>query len=288
MSKVTLDDLTVAPSSTIEDMVAKVRNYGAAVIPAWCDKTQIEDLKREFFEALGDTNPAYAYKINYPAGDAVSLMRAGLPDGRYSMIRDVFSNGTMEKVAKHYMGVNGLFNYEIYATHEYNPLVDVAPTHHDKLWSLKFMLYLNDVKKENAPFGVIPRSACYARENFRKIFEKNRLRRLSMSSPLYHSMSNSDVPIDLGPVLDIIGLAGTLIIFDSDTFHHAGVVTPGNERMILRGHSGPAITYTSVRKKSRQWWRGEKSFTRFDDWLNQTMDGAESIFSSVIQKIKIT
>jgi hypothetical protein len=211
-------------------------------------------------------------------------MRASLPDGRYSAIKDVFSDVFMKKIVEKYIGVSGLLNYEIYATHEYKSSVDVAPTHHDKLWSLKFMLYLNDIGKENAPFGVIPASAPYARKRFREIFTKNKIRRLSMNSELYQSMSNSDVPKDAGPVIDIIASAGTLIIFDTDTFHHAGAVADGRERMILRGHSGPSVTYTTVRKKSRQWWRGEKRFNRFDDWLDRSVEQVDKVFTAVLQK----
>jgi hypothetical protein len=39
--------------------------------------------------------------------------------------------------------------------------------------------------------------------------------------------------------------------------------------MILRGHSGPSVTYARVRKGSRQWWRGERPFSRLDMWKDR-------------------
>lgn len=280
MNQVDLQDLMLLPSSTVQETVDKVRKYGAAVFPGWCNGNRVDALKRDFQQALDEESSDYLYKISYPAGKAASLMRFGLPTDRYAAIKETFSHEFMKSITERYIGMSGLVNYEIYATHEYKSSVDVAPTHHDKLWSLKFMLYLNDIEKDNAPFGVIPGSAAYAREKFREIFQTNKIRRLSMSSPLYQSMQNSDVPADLGPVVDIIGPAGTLIIFDTDTFHHAGAVSEGKERMILRGHCGPSITYTSVRKNSRQWWRGEKRFNKFDDWLDKTIDKFDNFFQS--------
>lgn len=280
MEKVTLDDLSLDSSASVAEILAKLRVHGAVVLPAWIEKAKIDALKNDFTEILKEDNSGYAYKIGYPAGEAVSLMRAQLPQDRYSAVKSVFSSSLMESVVKQYVGTNGLLNYEIYATHEYRPLIQVAPTHHDKLWSLKFMLYLNDIGIDNAPFGVIPGSAVHARQGFREIFKKHNLRRLNMSSPLYQSMDNSTLPVDSGPVVDITGPAGTMIIFDTDTFHHAGTVMQGKERMILRGHSGPSITYTSVRRNSRQWWRGERKFSKFDDWLDRAVDKLERTFVS--------
>ncbi len=278
-NNVTLEDLSLDSSAPIEEILKKLKAHGAVVIPAWIEPIKLKALTKDFYEILKDNDGDYIYKIGYPAGEAVSLMRDSLPQGRYSAINEVFSNSLMNQVVKRYVGDNGLVNYEVYATHEHKPSVHVAPTHHDKLWSLKFMLYLNDIGKDNAPFGVIPGSAACARQRFREIFEKNQLQRLSMSSPLYQSIDNSTLPQDSGPVVDITGPAGTMIIFDTDTFHHAGSVAAGKERMILRGHSGPSITYTSVRRNSRQWWRGEKRFSKLDDWLDKAADQIERTFT---------
>lgn len=177
----------------------------------------------------------------------------------------------MSALAHRYIGGGHLFNYELYATHEFLPSIDVAPTHFDKLWTLKFMLYLNDVGPENAPFGVIPESAQVARDRFRQIFKKNNLQRLMMNDDRYQAMDNSSLSGTGGSVVDIVGPAGTLIVFDSDTFHHAGTVAEGAERMILRAHSGPAIAYASVRKGSQQWWRGERPFGQLALWKDRLL-----------------
>lgn len=264
MMDVSLKTLTVDPSFDIAEVEATVRRYGAAVLPGWADAAVLAPLRDEFNRVLEDRDEQYIYAINYAPGRAVSIMRDKMPGDRYPTMASVFTHPKMREVADRYMGDPCLFNYEIYATHESRPHVSVAPAHFDKLWTFKFMLYLNDIGPGNAPFGVIPGSFAVARQRFRDIFEANGLEYLYMNDERYQGMKNSDVPADFGPVVDIVGPAGTLIVFDTDTFHHAASVEPGHERMILRGHSGPSITYTKVRKGSRQWWRGERRYTEED------------------------
>jgi hypothetical protein len=269
MAQAVLEDLILSPDCDVVQVEAALRQHGAAVLPGWADAATLEALGAEFREVLDDRDESYAYPIAYAPGRAVSLMRAKVPAGRYPTLTAFFEHPKMRDLADRYVGHPCLLNYEVYATHETKPAVDVAPAHFDKLWTLKFMLYLNDIGPGNAPFGVAPGSFRVARQRFREIFEAHDLRRLAMSDDRYQAMRNGDLPDEYGPVVDIVGPRGTLIIFDTDTFHHAGTVEPDHERMILRGHSGPSVTYTGVRKGSRQWWRGEKRFSRMDMWLDQ-------------------
>jgi ectoine hydroxylase-related dioxygenase (phytanoyl-CoA dioxygenase family) len=267
--KVTLADFTVSTAFDSDEVVGSLRRYGAAVMPGLVPRGELAALREEFKKVLEERDESFAYVIDYAAGRAVSIMRNKLPDGKYSRINAFFQHPKMRAVTDRYVGHPCLLNYEIYATHEFRPAVDVAPTHFDKLWTLKFMLYLDDVRDENAPFGVVPGSCTVARKRFRDIFETARLKTLSMSDERYQAMDNSDPEGMVGEVVDIVGPAGTLIAFDTDTFHHAAAVSDGRERMILRGHSGPSITYERVRKGSRQWWRGEKRYSRLDAWIDR-------------------
>ena len=267
--KVTLSDITVSRIFDIEEVEECLRKHGAAVLPAWVDGAELNVLRIEFDEALADSNETYAYQIPYEPGSAVSMMREKIPVGRYDGINKIFTSNKMQELTLRYIGPQHLLNYEIYATHEYIPGVDVAPTHHDKLWTLKYMIYLTDNGPENAAFGVVPGSAASNRDGFRKIYTDNKIHRLRMNDERYQSMENK-AP-ESAEVVDIIGPAGTLIIFDTDTFHHAGKVAEGAERKILRGHSGPAINYVSVRKKSQQWWRGERAFTNWDIFKDKVL-----------------
>ena len=119
------------------------------------------------------------------------------------------------------------------------------------------MLYVNIGLKKVV--GVVPKSTSVARERFRKLYTDNKLSVVDIYSSTYRKMNNEAEP-DFPEVVDIKGQAGTLIIFDTDTFHHAGAIKNGHERKILRAHSGPEISYKEIPLKSRQWWRGERKY----------------------------
>lgn len=269
MTGVTLEHFTVDRSFDLNEVEKTLRTYGAAVLPGWADAEMLASLRREFEAVLNDKDESYAYQINYAPGRAVSIMRDKLPAGRYPALTGFFEHPKMKAMAVRYIGHPCLLNYEVYATHESKPAVSVAPAHFDKLWTLKYMLYLKEVGKDDAPFGIIPGSFKVARDRFREIFDTNNLTYLPITDQRYQAMNNSELPPGYGGVVDIVGPAGTLIVFDTDTFHHAGTVAPGHERMILRGHSGPAVAYDKVRKGSRQWWRGERPFSRVDMWKDR-------------------
>ena len=256
-----LKDFSVNRAFQSDEALQVLKDFGACVYPGWVKEPDLKALRDEFYKLLKDKNEAHAFQISYPPGSAASLDRNKAPEGLYPNINKVFTNAEMADLCDKYVGYNCAVNYEIYATHEIKEDVDIAPTHFDKLFTLKFMIYLNDVGPQNGPFGVIPKSASVARDRFRGIFKKERISELQLSSAEYSAMDNLTLGSDDWEVVDIIGKAGTLVIFDSDTFHHAGCVSNGFERMILRGHSGigvPGITYKSVKKGTHQYIRGEQ------------------------------
>jgi hypothetical protein len=268
-----LEDFTVNSRFDVGEVYQCVKRWGTAVLPGWLDGRRLAGLRGEFEEVLSAGDDEAYYKIGYPAGRAASINRGKLPEGRHPFIQEVFQDPKMAAMAHRYVGSPCLLNYELYVTHEYNGSGIVAPTHFDKLWTLKFMIYLEDVNPGDCPFGVIPGSADVARRRFRKIFEKHRLKMLEVSSDAYHQMGNDQVPGEMGPVVDIVAPAGTLIVFDTDTFHRAGSLEPGRQRKVMRGHSGPSEVYKKVPKHGRQWWRGEKAFGRLGSFIEKLRAG---------------
>lgn len=98
----------------------------------------------------------------------------------------------------------------------------------------KFLIYLNDTNKENESFSCTLGSyklTTKIREKFVK--DKNEgksvdLKKISRNSPIKNEN-----------IYDVNGKAGTLIMFNADIFHKAGIVSKG-EIMILRGHTSPS------------------------------------------------
>ena len=69
------------------------------------------------------------------------------------------------------------------------------------------------------------------------------LRRMAWNAPAYEDVKNRiglDYPelVDQYPCEPVEAPAGTLIVFDTDTFHMGGKCDEGKERLIARLHCG--------------------------------------------------
>jgi len=100
--------------------------------------------------------------------------------------------------------------------------------HFDRWRSYKAMVYLTDVAENDGPFSVIPRThtvgASLRRLTIDQRYE-NRLNRIELDYPdLYKEPTK------------ILGLAGTLILFDSDIFHEGGKIQKNHQRKLIRSH----------------------------------------------------
>ena len=102
-------------------------------------------------------------------------------------------------------------------------------SHFDRIPSLKFMLYLNDIHKKNGPFCLSKGSQTWVKENFPKS------QRPSFSSTTFFDSTRKIPSQYINSMTPIYGKAGTLIIFDTDCIHHQGIVLSGECR-IIRSH----------------------------------------------------
>tara|TARA_R110000824_G_scaffold326043_2_gene512953 strand:+ start:18514 stop:19173 length:660 start_codon:yes stop_codon:yes gene_type:complete len=125
---------------------------------------------------------------------------------------------------------------EIFITHEFTDEEGLARNgylHFDRIWTFKYFYYLTDVKNSSdGPLRVVPKShhlgVRMRSSQVGKPYElqKNRIR---IDYPeIYKSIKDEMTPI--------FGNAGTLIIFDTDTFHMGGIVSNNGERKICRLH----------------------------------------------------
>ena len=101
------------------------------------------------------------------------------------------------------------------------------------LRSLKFFIYLSDIDKSCGAFSCSIGSRA----------EGYNLRRSAWSVGNYDNVKNRielDYPELLKeyPSQPIEGKAGTLIVFDTDTFHKGGKVESEKERLVVRLHCG--------------------------------------------------
>ena len=140
----------------------------------------------------------------------------------------------MDAISKLYLDRNHDSNREVFITHDYkhdNGLARNGFLHFDRIHTFKYFIYLSDVNENCGPFSIVPKSHTKGKQLRGK------------TSGQYQEQKNRillDYP-ELGytnnDVVQILGNAGDLMIFDTDTFHMGGAVKKGNERLIIRGHT---------------------------------------------------
>ena len=114
--------------------------------------------------------------------------------------------------------------------------------HFDRIPTLKFMLYVNDLTTESGAFCLSSGSQIWTKEKFNSL----------TSRPLHGANGFLEFSRNIpGPILSrlkpIEGEAGTVIIFDTDCIHHQGIVATG-EAHIIRSHYRASTTMKNNRK----------------------------------------
>lgn len=225
-----LDGLTVQASvpGALERLVHLLEDRGVACVSSFVGPTDLSALVGEHEQALSE-DIAGIESLDYPQGEAVRMRQDELPRGRLATTRRVFAAPLMQQVATALLGARHRLNHEIYISRDqhgpHNPLNEL---HFDKIPTLKFFLYLNDVDTSNGAFECVPGSHLRARELAR--YHRRRGTRVV-------DLPNRHVPGDLGEPLSMEAPAGSMIVFSTDVFHRAGRVQPTRERHVIRGHT---------------------------------------------------
>lgn len=129
------------------------------------------------------------------------------------------------------------YGKNVFATHDYKFTGDLARNgwlHFDRNWCLKFFIYLTDIDKSCGAFSCSPKSRQKGEALRNEAWKESRN---------YGNVKNRvelDYPelLDTYPPEPIEAKAGTLIVFDTNTFHKGGKCDHGKERLIVRLHCG--------------------------------------------------
>lgn len=168
-------------------------------------------------------------KGGYSAGKACRVMGYV---GHGKSIQDLFDDPMMARLTRSF---NSSFQHgkEVFATLD-NVEKSETPRngflHFDRYHRFKFLVYLTDVKRENAAFGAVPGSVAKGREL-----------RESQTMGNYDAFKNRieldfpELEITKDDVVYVEGKAGTIIVLDTDCFHLGGNVEKG-ERLLIRSH----------------------------------------------------
>lgn len=242
-----LADITFPKSTPLPQILDAIDEFGVLIIPDFLNAEKVTGLTEEFLRFF-ETEAACVQRLEYKAGRAVSVRRSQLDTTLFPLTAEVFGAEYMERCTdRYYRGKPHLTNFEIFCTHDQPREEPINPIHFDKLQSLKFFLYLKDTTAKNGAFDCAPGSHHAAR----KIADRHLRRGGRMKE-----IPNQQLPPEGLPLIPIEGPAGAMIIFTTDAYHRGGIVSPGTERFVMRGHcrSQPAPVYEPTRG-SRQWWR---------------------------------
>ena len=235
--------------TNIEDITSHLKKYGIAIVNGFLSEQEIIELRELFHKCFETADPGIVKKHRHPvneAGKVVRIKRERLSDS-FKGIRDTFGSSSMGKILDKYYAPNtSLLNDDIFLTHEQASDKNILPWHFDRRQSLKFFIYLTDTNKQNGAFEYCPGS--HMEGHFRANYY------------VLRGYSIKDIPNDIpeGEIRNpqvISAKAGDLIIFDADGFHRGGVVSQGNERLVIRGHSHPMPNKGYQTKLfSKEWW----------------------------------
>jgi len=209
------------------------------LVPGYLDTDDIAAATRECTE-LFDRTPSWARHEEYSVGRSVRMERRDVDPATLPAILDAFSRPDLERVAATFFGDGFIFSRTIYAILDVvGSTTRVQELHYDKMRHLKSFVYLTDVTEATGPFHCVPGSHLVTRE----IESENRRHRIVPTDT-----DARDLPHDVGDrAVPVCADAGTLILFDSDILHHAGIVTAGR-RLAVRSLSFGAY-------RSETWYR---------------------------------
>lgn len=228
-------EVQAAAIDDVSFVVEHLESDGVVLVPGYLDVDAVAGATREARE-LFERTPLWAHHEDYSVGQSVRMERADIDGARFPVISSAFARPELEAIVSEFFGEGYIFSRTIYAILDIvGSTTHVQQLHYDKMRHLKSFIYLTDVGVENGPFHCLPGSHLLAREAQRE----NRARHVvpldADVRKLPDGLASQSAPV--------LGKAGTLILFDSDILHHAGVVVAG-ERLAVR-----SLSFGSYRKQ---------------------------------------
>lgn len=231
----------------VSAVVQRLEADGVVLVADYLNGEGIARATREAYE-LFERTPPWAHHEEYSVGQSVRMERDTIDGTEFPVISSAFARPELESVVSTFFGQDYIFSRTIYAILDVvGSTTHVQRLHYDKMRHLKSFIYLTDVGIDNGPFHCLPGTHLMAREAQRENREKHIVPSDADVRQLPEGLT-ADAARRTTPVL---GKAGTLILFDSDILHHAGVVVAG-ERLAMR-----SLSFGSYRRHT--WYRTDGS-----------------------------
>jgi hypothetical protein len=223
-------DFHIDSFENVKDILDKLEKHGLVIHPFFADDKVLTELNEAFDRIQSDEIDSEFLENKGNETVDVQIIRKyhAHKDQSIKKVADFFNQKAFHEIANsfftgesyHFCGDIFVARDKIGSKHEALDLhFDVRPT-------LKFFLYLTNTTVENGAFTVVPGSHLQTREIRKKLGNEISYKNRHLSRP--DALPESLVPLEFP--------AGTLIVFTTELFHKAGVVTSG-ERRIMRSHS---------------------------------------------------
>jgi len=220
---------SLTKTSMIDTMAKTLLSDGVFKIENYLDGNTLQNLHDEVFDKCQNEAGHYEFGRNYRGEDISTFSKD-------STIFQVYDAGWMRNLHQLYTGRTDNYGMNVFATHDYKFEGELARNgwlHFDRHWRLKFFIYLTDIDKSSGAFNCSVGSRVLGQQ----------LRANAWGARDYDGVKNRielDYPelLEKCPCEPVEAPAGTLIVFDTDTFHKGGKCDEGKERLIVRLHCG--------------------------------------------------
>ncbi len=211
-----------------DKILKELKQKGVVIVDSFISVEELKNLETEFHKFLSYENPGCSF-TPYSEGKCTRVKRDEYIKSDFPSTTTFFYSDIFRELAERYMGGKVSLNEELFVVRDVVGSKHIAnDLHYDILRTFKFFIYITDTTRENGAFTCVPGSHKKTAE-YRKAFSDK------------ISYKNRDVSRELDlnefdPAIAIEGKAGSLIMFDTDVWHQAGIVSKG-ERHVMRGHT---------------------------------------------------
>ena len=203
--------------------------------------TDIDQVKSSFvktFDKIKDKqeivhSKKWAQHDQYSNGKAIRIYPEAY--NQYEKLVGIYQTDFFNNIANNFYEGNVDFGMQYFMTHEYhvvdqNKLPRNAFLHFDPYQALKFIIYLTDTNENNGAFRYIPKTHKKGQKLREEYCQTNKGKQKAYRIDYHQEVDESEVKYASAP-------AGSLIIFNTDTFHGGGIIKEkGLERMVLNFH----------------------------------------------------
>ncbi len=222
-----------------DEILGKVNTDGIVILDNYVEN--LTEVKKSFiniFDKIKDKQEVvhdkkWASFGQYSNGKAIRIYPKAY--SQYTELVGLYSTPFFKNIAEAFYNGNVDFGMQYFMTHEYHVIDEKklprnAFLHFDPYQALKFIIYLKDTDASNGAFRYIPKTHIRGKELREKHCQTNKGKQKAYRIDYHEDVNENDIQHAEAP-------AGSLIIFDTDTFHGGGIIKKaGAERMVLNFH----------------------------------------------------